>query len=72
MIRAEIKGQHQNVLRCRLQNEAGIGIDAVYFGDVQECRRVIQENETMSFTYFPQINEYKGRRTIQLKIENYR
>ena len=72
VIRAEIKGQHQNVLRCRLQNEDGIGIDAVYFGDAQECRRVIQENETMSFAYFPQINEYKGRRTIQLKIENYR
>ena len=30
-----------------------------------------QENVLMSFTYYPAVNEYMGRKTLQLTIVNY-
>nr|WP_294494195.1 single-stranded-DNA-specific exonuclease RecJ [uncultured Mediterraneibacter sp.] len=69
---ARIVGKNRNVLRCRLTDERGVQMEAVYFGDVEACLSAMEENETMSFTYYPSVNEYMGRRTIQLTIENYR
>ena len=31
----------------------------------------MEKKQIMSFTYYPSINEYMGRRTIQLTIVNY-
>lgn len=43
----------------------------VYFGEVEDCLRQMEKKQIMSFTYYPSINEYMGRRTIQLTIVNY-
>lgn len=71
VIRPAIFGRNRNVLKCRLEDEQGVQMDAVYFGDVESCLAAMEEKSLMSFTYYPSVNEYMGRRTIQLTIVNY-
>lgn len=66
-----IFGKNRNVLKCRLQDQQGNQMEAVYFGDVEDCLRAMERRQVMSFTYYPTINEYMGRRTLQLTIVNY-
>ena len=71
VIRPRIFGKNRNVLKCRLEDQQGNQMDAVYFGEVEDCLRQMEKKQIMSFTYYPSINEYMGRRTIQLTIVNY-
>jgi len=86
--KAAIIGKNQNVLKMRIANSAGTLMDALYFGDVQEFgesaireygeemwqRAFSGEDNGMqaSFAYYPSINEYKGNKTLQVIIQNYR
>lgn len=71
VIRPRIFGKNRNVLKCRLEDQQGNQMEAVYFGEVEDCLRQMEKKQIMSFTYYPSINEYMGRRTIQLTIVNY-
>ena len=71
VISPRIFGRNRNVLKCRLEDAGGRQMEAVYFGDVGDCLRKMEEKKVMSFTYYPSINEYMGRRTLQLTIVNY-
>ena len=66
-----IFGKNRNVLKCRLEDQRGNLMEAVYFGDVEACLRVMEQKPVMSFTYYPSVNEYMGRRTMQVTIVNY-
>lgn len=71
VIQPRIFGKNRNVLKCRLEDQQGNQMEAVYFGEVEDCLRKMEKKQIMSFTYYPSINEYMGRRTIQLTIVNY-
>ena len=71
VIGPRIFGKNRNVLKCRLQDEQGNQMEAVYFGDVEDCLREMERKQVMSFTYYPSVNEYMGRRTVQVTIVNY-
>ena len=71
VISPRIFGKNRNVLKCRLEDAAGNQMEAVYFGDVEACLKAMEEKQIMSFTYYPSVNEYMGRRTLQLTIVNY-
>lgn len=71
VISPRIFGKNRNVLKCRLEDASGNQMEAVYFGDVEACLRAMEEKQIMSFTYYPSVNEYMGRRTLQLTIVNY-
>lgn len=71
VIRPRIFGKNRNVLKCRLEDQQGNQMEAVYFGEVEDCLQQMEKKQIMSFTYYPSINEYMGRRTIQLTIVNY-
>ena len=71
VISPRIFGKNRNVLKCRLEDASGNQMEAVYFGDVEACLRAMETKHVMSFTYYPSVNEYMGRRTLQLTIVNY-
>ena len=66
-----IIGKNRNVLKCRLEDAGGNQMEAVYFGDVEACLKAMEEKKVMSFTYYPSVNEYMGRRSVQVTIVNY-
>ena len=71
VIQPRIFGKNRNVLKCRLEDQQGNQMEAVYFVEVEDCLRQMEKKQIMSFTYYPTVNEYMGKRTIQLTIVNY-
>lgn len=71
VIQPRIIGKNQNVLKFQVEDQYGTRMDAIYFGDVQSCLRTMEESPAMSFTYYPTVNEYMGRRTLQITVVNY-
>ena len=87
VLKGTILGKNQNVLKMQICDEQGTGMDAMYFGDVQQfldylrgkygeqrVNQMLQGYRTgmkMAFTYYPTINEYMGRRSLQLVVQNY-
>ena len=80
-------GARRNVLKLRVADEQGYEMDAVYFGNIEDFHQYLSshfpENEveymyqgrknsvTLSFTYYPDVNEFRGTKTLQLIIQNY-
>lgn len=71
VIAPQIIGRRQNALKFQAEDERGNRMDAIYFGDVQECMDYIREKETIAVTYYPSVNEYKGTRSLQIRVLHY-
>lgn len=71
VISPRIFGKNRNVLKCRLEDTHGNQMEAVYFGDVEKCLKTMEEKKVMAFTYYPSVNEYMGRRNVQVTIVDY-
>lgn len=67
-----ILGKNNNVLKLQLADVYGTMIDGMYFGDVESFMEIAEKkNEKINITYYPTINEYRGRKTVQIVIQNY-
>lgn len=71
VINPRLLGKNQNVLKCVLEDTQGNRIDAVYFGEVKACLKTMQEKSGLAITYYPSINEFRGKKTKQITIVNY-
>lgn len=72
VISPRILGKNQNVLKFQVEDARSLRMDAVYFGDVRACMEYMGQKKRMSFTYYPTVNEYMGRRSLQITVVNYR
>ena len=84
---ARILGQNRNVLKMHVKSQTGTVMEALYFGDIEGMRKYLEEKfgpaETeklfqgrenairLAFTYYPGINEFRDRKTLQIVIQNY-
>lgn len=66
-----VLGRNRNVAKMLLIDENGIKMDAVYFGEAQEFVDFVQAHDTISVTYYPEINVFQGRENLQVLIKNY-
>lgn len=66
-----VLGRNRNVAKMLLIDENGIKMDAVYFGEAQEFVDFVQAHDTISVTYYPEINVFQGRENLQVVIKNY-
>ena len=64
-------GRNRNVAKMLLIDENGIKMDAVYFGEAQEFVDFVKAHDTISVTYYPEINVFQGRENLQVVIKNY-
>ncbi|WP_418419528.1 single-stranded-DNA-specific exonuclease RecJ [Blautia sp.] len=71
VLNLRILGKNQNVAKMKLMDTSGASVDAVYFGQALEFQSYVQKMETISVTYYPEINVYQGRETLQAVIRNY-
>ena len=68
-----IIGKNRNTLKARVTDHTGVSLPALYFGDISDLKRTLEEkNNRVSITYYPGINEYMGRKTVQIIITHYR
>ncbi len=84
ILKTDEVGRAKKFLKFRLLNAQNRVIDAIYFGDsaelkdrlasrfgdeaVSDSMRGRESGMTMTVAYYPEINEYMGMRTIQMKI----
>ena len=83
-----ILGKNRNTLKMQVRSQHGTVMDALYFGDIEQILTYIiqkygesetekcfqgQENAvTLSFIYYPSVNEYRGRKSLQMIISDGR
>ena len=72
VLETRVLGKNQNVLRLKLKDESGTTIDGIYFSDqMNEVLKTMQQKPRLAFLYYPEINEFRGQRTLQLRILDY-
>ena len=65
-------GKNRNVVKMLLQDQRGYRIDAVYFGDGDAFADYVSTHPQIDITYYPAIDSYRGRNSLQLTITRYR
>lgn len=66
---ARILGKAKNVLKVRLRTRQGTEAEGICFGEAAEMLEEMEKKEWFSMLYYPDVNEYMGKRSIQLVIE---
>ena len=59
-------------MKMVLEDVDKTAVEAIYFGDGEEFFKSIQDRKTIDIIYYPDINEYGGRESLQIVISNYR
>lgn len=72
ILESRVLGKNENVLRMKLQDDSKAILDGIYFHDgMHEVLADLQKKPVMHMLYYPEINEFRGRRSLQLRILNY-
>ena len=87
LLGARVMGRNRNVIRFTAQDDTGARMDLILFGDAQIFMQNIEEsagrgsfeellrgagNATIDMIYYPDINVWKDRESIQYIIKDYR
>ena len=87
VIRMRRIGKNNNFLRFNFEDSKGYKFQAIYFKDIEELLECIAEkfgqnsvdlafegmpnNIKLTLSYVPEINEYNGVRSIQMKVQGF-
>lgn len=87
LLDGRVLGKNRNVLRLTL-NDGTASAEAVYFGDISEFAARLEEkygkgawdallrgrrrDMELTVAYYPKVNEYQGRRNVQIVITHYK
>lgn len=69
---ARVAGKNRNVVMLSLVTESGLPMEARWFGDGDGFMEEMGGSRFMDVIYYPEINEYNGRRSIQAVLRQYR
>lgn len=65
-------GKNRNVVKLSLVSGSGHVIDGLWFGNGDEFAGQVHQGDQLDVIYYPAVNEYNGRRTLQIVIKEYR
>lgn len=71
VLKVGIYGKNQNTVKLQLRDPSGAVMDGLYWGEAKEFADFARSHETISVTYYPRINSYMGRESLQIVIQNY-
>jgi len=87
VLEARLVGANKNVLRLKIMDERSGIMDGIKFGETGEFEDLIREKYgeeeakklfasrskkvKINIVYYPTVNEFNGRRSIQINIEDY-
>lgn len=83
----KILGKNKNVGKYLLKDEQGNKYDAIYFGDLEQLSNYIElhcgsgqaeklygpgtQQVCLSIVYYPEINDFRGNKNLQIVIKDY-
>lgn len=65
-------GKDGQYARMTLMNNESIRINAVCFSECEMLKKAYMDNKRISVTYYPEVNEYMGRKSLQITVTRYR
>ena len=67
-----VRGKNKNVAGFVLEDESGYRVNGIYFGEAETFAAQVKENENrINITYYPDINEFRGNRSLQIVVTHY-
>ncbi len=67
-----VLGKNRNAVKLALVTEQGLAMDGMLFTEGDRFVEELGTQRTMDVGYYPEINEYNGRRSLQLVIREYK
>lgn len=67
----QLKGKNKNVAGFLLTDETGRKLDGIYFGEAERFYEEMQGRQSLQIVYYPDINEFRGNRSLQIVVTNY-
>ena len=67
-----IVGKNRNVLTMRMSDGCGNVVDGICFQNIEGLLELILRDQPFSITYYPAINVFNGRESIQIVISHYK
>ena len=67
-----VMGKNRNVVKLMLVNEQGTALDAIVFTEGDRFLEEMGDRRRMDVVYYPTVNEYNGRRSLQIVVKNWR
>lgn len=68
----KVFGKNRNVVKMKAQDGFGFTAECVWFGDGEEILERLKEKELWDVIYYPSINSFQGRESIEMIIQNIR
>nr|MBQ8253228.1 single-stranded-DNA-specific exonuclease RecJ [Lachnospiraceae bacterium] len=67
-----LRGKNKNVAGFVLEDETGYRVNGIYFGEAELFVSQAAENgNRINITYYPDINEFRGNRSLQIVATHY-
>ena len=71
VLKVGIYGKTTEYSEAAAEDPSGAVMDGLYWGEAKEFADFARSHETISVTYYPRINSYMGRESLQIVIQNY-
>ena len=71
VLQSQVLGKNKNTVKIYGTNAAGCHMEGLYFGNPEEFLKLLEQKNTISITYYPAINEFRGKRTLQIMIQDF-
>lgn len=67
-----VLGKNRNAVKLTLVTEQGLAMDGMLFAEGDRFMEELGEQRTMDVVYYPDVNEYNGRKSLQIVIRAYK
>lgn len=67
-----VLGKNRNAVKLSLVTEGGLAMDGMLFTEGDRFVEELGIRKTMDVVYYPDVNEYNGKRTLQIVIRGYK
>lgn len=71
VLQSQVLGKNKNTVKVYGTNAAGCHMEGLYFGNPEDLLKLLEKKDTISITYYPAVNEFRGRKTLQIMIQDF-
>ncbi len=71
-LNCKVFGKNRNVVKMKAQDGFGFGAECIWFGDGDEFLEHLKEKDVWDVIYYPSVNSFQGRESIEMIIQNIR
>ena len=70
VLQSQVLGKNKNTVKVYGINAAGCHMEGLYFGNPVDLLKILEKKDTISITYYPAVNEFRGKKTLQIMIQD--